>query len=117
MKALRDLTFLCALLLGMLWFTTDPSTAVATIPSEQLVPEQVAKPLSADALLPLSTRLQTSAQPNLPAFKNVGNQLAVSRAWTVADAFAPLNAFSQAVARSCASQQKRRLLFPFHEFS
>lgn len=117
MKALRDLTFLCALLLGMLWFTTDPSNAVATTPSKQLVPEQIAKPLSADALLPLSTRLQTSAQPTLPASKSLGNFLAVGRAWTFADAFAPVNAFSQAAARSCASLQKRRLLFPVHEFS
>ena len=117
MKALRDLTFLCALLLGMLWFTTDPSIAIATSSSEQLVPEQVTKPLSADALLPLSTRIQTSAQPELPTFKSLSSYSVGDGAWTVADAFAPVNAFSQAAARSCASQQKRRLLFPFHEFS
>jgi hypothetical protein len=114
-KALRDLTILCALLLGLFWLTTEPKS-----PSDftsELVAEQIATPQAGDAWLPLSPSIQIGSKHNLPAFECVSGFVAKKGTWTVTDAFAPVNRFGQALAHACVSQQKRRLLFPFHEFS
>jgi len=115
-KALRDLTLLCALLFGLLWFTNDPSTATTAASSEQLVPEQTAMPLSAAALLPLGSRVQATSQSDLPVIKSLGSYLLTPHAYHLTNALAPLTALSATQARGWQEAQKRRLLFPFHEF-
>jgi hypothetical protein len=114
-KALRDLTFLCALLLGLFWLTTEPKpTSVIT---SELIAEQIAKPQAGDAWLPLSPSIQIGSKHQLPTFESLPGFVAKKGHWTVTDAFAPVNAFGQALAHACASEQRMRLLFPFHEFS
>lgn len=115
MKALRDLTFLCALLLGLFWLTTDPKSSPGY--TSELVAEQITSPQAADAWLPLRSSIQIGAKHNLPTFESQPCFVAKKGKWTVTDAFAPVNRFGQALAHANATLQKRRLLFPFHEFS
>lgn len=105
---------LCALLAGLFWLTAESSQSPA--PSNGQVAEQLAHAMPADAWLPNVIRVQFGPQQELPVFQRLPSLVAQKNNWSLTDSFAPLNAFGQAWAHGCVADQRRLLLFPFHDF-
>lgn len=108
------MSLLCALLMGLFWLTGESGQTPPSAAGQ--VAAQLAHHAPVDAWLPSAPRLQMGPQHELPAFQQLPSVCAQKNSWTLTDAFAPLNAFGQAWAHSCVADQRRLLLFPFHDF-